>query len=237
MKTLLTTMFVVSVLAFPVLAAATPIGGMFTSTDLGGQLLTGRASTWRSGINSGLPHVFHGQSWNGTTLGTQWEINCPAENANFTTVDNRVGGAGTVVFTSQFTGGTFTFLAGGWPWGNGTGMLGTTTMLTTVQYLMIGGVSTPVASVVNGNATGVFLGGCALAFAIANGAGAGETTSLNPALTKPATYPTFTDNTCAPAAANAQFGTWGSIITITMNIDCSTPVRPSTWGAVKTLYR
>jgi hypothetical protein len=218
-------------------AAAAPVSGIYQSTDLGGQLLTGRASTWRSGINSGLPHVLHAQSWDGTILGAQWEINCATENANFGVQDNRVGGVGTVVFTSTFSGGTFTFFAGGWPWGDGTGTLNTTVIITTVQYVNIGGNSTPVASVANGNTSGAFSNGCALTFAIGNGSGVGETTSLDPTITKPATFPAFYDGTCAPAAANAQFGTWGNVITITMGINCPTPALDRTWGAVKSLYR
>src|SRR5437762_3557028 len=104
-------------LALP--AFASPVTGTYTSTDLGGQLLTGRGSTWRTGINSGFPHVAHVQSWNGTTLGTQWEISCPSAPAYTSLVDNRVNGAGTVVFTTNYSGGTFTFFAGGWPWGDG----------------------------------------------------------------------------------------------------------------------
>lgn len=218
-------------------ALAAPVTGVYTSTDLGGQLLTGRASTWRSGINSGLPHVLHAQSWDGTTLGTQWTFDCAIENLPFTVVDNRVGGVGTVVYTSTFQGGTFTFFPGGWPWGDGSGTLATSTLITTVQHVLIGGISTPVAAVVNGNSSGVFSDGCNLTFVIANGVGVGETTSLNPAITKPADYPAFLDGTCGPAPANAQFGSWGNVITITMQLDCPTGARPETWGRMKTLYR
>jgi hypothetical protein len=192
-----------SLLLVPALAFAAPNAGTYTTTDLGGQLLTGRASTWRTGINSGLPHVLHAQSWNGATLGTQWELRCAVENAPFGVQDNRVGGTGTVVYTSQF----------------------------------IGGNSTPVASVVNANTSGDFGNGCTLTFAISNGTGVGETTSLNPALQKPADYPTFLDATCGPAPANQQYGTWGNTLTSTMRIDCSVPATPATWGAVKGIYR
>jgi hypothetical protein len=218
-------------IATPLLAV--PISGIYQSTDMGGQLLTGRASTWRPGVNSGLPHVLHAQSWDGANLGLQWEINCAVEMNNFSVKDNRVGGVGTIVYTSTFQGGTFTFFAGGWPWGDGAGTLGTTTMVTTVQYILIGGVSTPVASVVNGNTTGTFIGGCTLVFAIGNGSGVGET----PYFQKPSNYPTFLDATCGPAAGNQQFGTWGSVITITMDIYCPISTDKSTWGAIKDMYR
>ena len=218
-------------------AHAAPMAGIYTSTDLGGQLLTGRASTWRSGINSGLPHVLHAQSWNGAALGTQWDISCPTENVNFLVQDNRVGGVGTIVYTSTFNGGTFNFYPGGWPWGDGSGTLQQTTIITTVQYINVNGNSTPVASVANGNTSGQFSDGCALTFAIGNGVGVGETTSLNPAITKPADYPTFLDGTCNLASPAAQFGTWGKVITITMGINCPTPASNSSWGEIKSLYR
>ena len=65
----------------------------------------------------------------------------------------------------------------------------------------------------------------------------GAATSLNPLITKPADYPVFLDGTCAPAAANAQFGGWGAINTITMHIECPTPSQATTWGGLKSIYR
>ena len=226
-----------AILVSPVLAGATPVPGTYKSTDLGGTLLTGRASTWRPGINSGLPHVLHAQSWDETSLGTQWEISCPIEDTEFTVEDNRVDGEGTIVYTSHFEGGTLTLFPVGEPWGDGTATLATTTLITTVQYMMIGGVSTPVASVINGNASGVFASGCNLTFAIGNGVGVGETTSYDPSITKPADYPTFLDDTCGPAPADQQFGSWGTVITITMRIDCPVPSQETTWGTIKATYR
>jgi hypothetical protein len=237
MKRLLCIPILSALLLLPLLATAAPVTGVYTSTDLGGLLLTGRASTWRPGINSGLPHVLHAQSWDGTTLGTQWEISCAVENSQFTVTDNRVNGVGAVLYTSTFNGGTFAFFGGGWPWGDGTGTLGTSYFWTTVQYVMIGGVSTPVASVANGQTNGTFVGGCFLTFAIGNAVGVGETSSLYPAITKPATYPTFLDGTCGPASPSLQYGTWGNVITITMQFDCPVPAEETTWGNVKALYR
>lgn len=233
MKKSFTFIILAALTLLPLLAQAVPVGGTYTSTDLGGVLLTGHASTWRPGVNSGLPHVLHAQSWDGTSLGTQWDISCATENSAFGVVDNRVGGVGTIVYTSTFTGGTFNFYAGGWPWGDGTGTLATTTLVTTVQYILLGGVSTPVASVVNGNTSGAFSNGCVLTFVIANGAGIGET----PYGAIPASYPLFLDGTCSPAAANQQFGTWGNVITITVGINCAVATENSSWGSLKGLYR
>lgn len=224
---------IIGLVIAPALVSAGPITGIYNSTDMGGVFLTGRASTWRPGVNSGLPHVIHAQSWNGSALGTQWDISCAIENANFAVQDNRIGGVGTIIYTSTFEGGTLTLYAGGWPWGDGVATLGTTTMITTVQYVLIGGVSTPVASVVNGNTSGTFAPGCTLTFLIGNGSGVGET----PYLQKPATYPTFLDGTCGPAALDVQYGTWGNVITITLGIYCEVGVEESAWGAIKELYR
>ncbi len=215
-------------------AMAVPNTGTYTSTDLGGQLLTGRASTHRTGINSGLPHVLHAQSWTGAVLGTQWQTRCATNNVGFGTNDLRnASGTGVVIYTSAYTGGQFELFNTGGAWGDGVATLGTTTIVSTVQFVNW----LPVASVVNGNTSGVFAGGCALTFGIANGFGAGETTSLNPAITKPADYPYFMDATCGPASAAQQFGTWGSVISMTMAIDCVTSARPTTWGSLKTQYR
>ncbi len=232
MKRFVTALMIISTTLVATFAAASPVSGTYTSTDMGGQILTGRASTWRSGVNSGLPHVLHAQSWDGTALGTQWDISCATENSAFGVVDNRIGGNGTIVYTSTFHGGTFTFQPG-WSFGSGTGTLGVTSLTTTVQYIMMGGVSTPVASVINGNTSGEFNDGCILTFAIGNGTGVGET----PYASIPATYPAFLDGTCNPAAAGAQFGSWGNVITITLNIYCAVPTETTSWGSVKGTYR
>jgi hypothetical protein len=224
----------VASVALAAAAYAAPVPGVYTTTDLGGQLLPGRASTSRTGINSGLPHVLHSQSWNGSVLGAQWEMRCPILNVPFTVVDGRNGfGTGPVTYTSSFQGGEFELFNTGGPWGDGIATLGTTTIISTVQFVN----NNPVASVVNGQTSGDFGGGCTLTFAIANGYGVGETTSLNPAITKPADYPTFLDAACGPAAGDAQFGTWGAVITGTLQIDCVVPADAASWGAVKSIYR
>lgn len=237
MKRFMTTLFVSALtIALAIPGFAAPINGFYQSTDLGGQLLTGRASTHRTGINSGFPHVFNIQSWNGASLGTQWEVRCGQSTA-MNIQDNRVAGVGDIIYTSSYSGGTFTFFPGAWPWGDGSGTLNTTSLTTTVTYIMISGNSTPVGARVNGSSSGAFSSGCALTFAIANGNGVGETTSLNPLITKPVDYPTFLDGTCGPAAPTSQFGTWGGVTQIALGIDCVTPTKKSTWGEVKSIYR
>lgn len=210
-------------------AAAVP--GVYQSTFFGGPLLEGRSSqSWTAPANGaqGLGDVFNAQSWNGSSLGTQWAISCGTQNAPQLVQDNRVSGTGTVVFTNSFLGGTFYFNNG--PWCSSascTGTINQTIESVTVQYAS----GIPYAAVVNINTSGMFDGGsCNLTFAIANGVGGGDTD----AAPKPATYPAFLDTSCNPTRV---YGSWGDVITITAKIDCPTPARTSSWGAVKSMYR
>ena len=95
-------------LSLPVAAlAAAPTPGVYNSTDLGGLVLVGRGSqSWTAPANAahGNGDVFHSQSWDGSTLATQWHFECGISSAAQTVADHRVGGTGTVVFTTTFAG-------------------------------------------------------------------------------------------------------------------------------------
>lgn len=234
MKRFALSVFATLLVLAPAAAVAAPVAGTYFTTDIGGQVLNGRSSTWRTGVNSGLPHVLHAQSWNGSTLGTQWEMRCAVEANPFSIQNNLDGnGTGTIVYTSSFVGGQFELYNTGNAWGDGVANLGTTAVITTVQYFM----GTPQFAVANANTSGDFGGGCTLTYAIGNALGVGETTSTNLAIVKPADYPTFLDGACALAPANQQFGTWGYTLTSTMRIDCVTPTTSATWGQMKAQYR
>jgi hypothetical protein len=236
-RTLIAVVALALIVLIPIAAGAVPVPGIYNSIDIfgGGPLLTGLGSTWRSGINSGLPHVLHLQSYTlpSGPLGVQWEIACAVENAPYVVQNNlNAQGTGDIIYTSTFTGGIFTFFAGGWPWGDGSGTLLTTSLITTVHFVAY----SPTGSRVNGTTSGTFDNGCYLTFAIANGMGMGETSSGPPNLTKPAIYPTFLDGTCNPAQSNQQFGSWGTVTQITLGIQCPVPTEVTTWGAVKARY-
>lgn len=219
-----------AIVALAATAQAVPVSGIYNSTDLGGSLLLGRASqSWVAALNAnqGLNDVFNSQSWDGSTLGTQWGFSCGVQLAQQTVVDNRVAGTGTVVFTNIFQGGTF-FLNPG-PWGSGTGTLGPapTTNVVTVQYV----AGNPVAAVTNINSSGKFDNSdCVLTFTIANGNGLGDTD----ALPFPANFPSLLDTSCA---STRQFGSWGEVRTITVGINCPVAAEAKPWSRVKSIYR
>lgn len=211
-------------------AFAAPAPGLYDSIDLGGALLTGRASqSWAlpANGNAGLFDVYNALSWNGA-LGTQWGIQCGIQPAAQLVQDLRVAGNGDVIYTNTFAGGTFYLNNGPWcPGGGCGGSINTTHESVVVRYVNF----VPIRSVVNIDTDGTFTGGqCVLRFVIANGVGRGDTDG-GP---KPATYPAFLDPACNPTRV---FGSWGDVITISMQIDCPTPNKTSTWGALKSRYR
>ncbi|MBI5836690.1 MAG: hypothetical protein HZB25_05560 [Candidatus Eisenbacteria bacterium] len=217
----------------PALVAAAPVTGTYSSPSRGGNVLVGRASTSRQFMNSGNPKVFNGQSWSGSTLGTQWVITCGVEVTSVppdSSLFNPVTQTGTITYHQTFNGGTFTlFTAPSVGWGSGSGTLQTTQAVS--QVFLSGGI--PMGSSFTAVTTGTFSGGCLLRFAMANGFGVGET----PYFTKPATYPAFLNATCGLADASHQFGTWGDVNDILVNIDCTTPIVPTTWGKIRTIFR
>ncbi len=224
------------VATLPGWAGATPVTGTYYSAFRGGAVLNGHVSVSRQFPNSGNPKVFHGQSWNGSALGTQWEIRCgvettsvPPDSTNF----NKITGTGVIVYHQTFQGGTFSlYYDAAVGWGSGSGTLFTTLATTQVTFVNF----FPVASSFTAYTSGTFGppdGNCALTFAMSNGFGVGET----PYLQKPATYPTFLAADCSPADANHQFGIWADANDIIANIFCSIPVQDDTWGRIKALYR
>lgn len=217
---------------------ADPIPGMYTSGLRPGMtpgVQIGRVSTSRQYPNSGNPKIFDGQSWSGSVLGTQWEIKCGVETTSLPpdySLYNAVTGTGVIAYHQTFQGGTFALYAD--PvvgWGSGSGTLNTTSISSQVQFVNF----IPYSSSFTGVTSGVFDIGCTMDFAMANGFGVGET----PYVTKPASYPMFLAADCSPADGSHQFGNWGDVndIIVTINADCATDAKPTTWGKLKTLYR
>lgn len=220
----------------PVLAR--PVQGTYNSPSRGGAVLIGRASVSRQSPNSGNPKVFNGQSWNGSILGTQWEIRCGLELTSVppnTSQFNPVTGTGWIMYHQTFLGGTFAIYndpAVGWGFGSGT--LNTTSA--DLHVYLISWV--PYASSFTATTSGNFDDGCHLEFAMSNGFGVGETHDPPPSPVKPPTYPAFLAPNCLPADANHQFGIWADVNDIVAVIGpCQISTQHSSWGQVKTIYR
>ena len=234
MRKLLVVMLALVVVLLPAFASAVPVSGTYYSAFRGGNVLLGRASVSRQTVNSGNPKIFNGQSWDGSVLGTQWEIQCGVE-TTATPPDyslyNAITGTGFITYHQTFNGGTFTlypdFLVG---WGSGSGTLATTSAVSQVRMVNF----VPVSSSFTAFTSGTFNdGNCRLDFAMSNGFGVGET----PYLAKPATYPVFLAADCSPADAAHQFGTWADTNDIVVEINCPVPTAPASWGYVKSLYK
>jgi len=233
MRKLSIALLVILVIAIPVVVLAVPVPGTYTSAFRGGPVLNGHASVARQGVNSGNPKVFNGQSWNGSALGTQWEIKCGVETvsqAPDSILYNAITGTGFITYRQTFVGGSFTLYTDVTVgWGSGTGTLNTTQATSQVYYQGF----IPISSSFTALTSGTFEGGCRLDFAFSNGFGVGET----PYLSKPASYPAFLAADCSPADAAHQFGTWADANDIIVVISCPVPAQPSTWGYVKSLYK
>ena len=234
MRKLFMAFVVLGLIVLPMLAMAQPVPGTYTSPFRGGNILNGRASVSRPTVNSGFPKVFHGQSWDGATLGTQWEISCGIETVGTppdVSLYNPITGTGFITYYQTFNGGTFNLYNVGAPgWGSGSGTLNVTQA--TSQVYLINFV--PVSSSFTALTSGTFTEGtCRLDFAFGNGFGVGET----PYAVKPATYPAFLAGDCSLADAATQFGVWADTNDIIVTISCPVDAQSASWGKVKSLYR
>jgi hypothetical protein len=198
-----------------------------------GTMLAGRGSnSWSGPANggNGVGNVFNAQSWDGATLGTEWIFSCGVSTSQSVT-DNRINGTGNVLFTTIYGPGTF-WLSKDGVWGdNVNDYTGTTTSLTrqtTVSWVN----GEPTAAVENAVTLGHFDDSdCSLDFAISNAIGFGDTD----ALPFPASgYPALLDTDCTSPRAD---GSWGDIISLSMQIHCPVSVQETSWSQTKVLYK
>lgn len=115
----------IGALSVAVLAAsgqAAPLTGIFTSeVELGGagDVLNGRWSeSWPDGAPGQIGNTVSAASWDGSTLGTQWEIfGAVIDEGADLLLDNRVGGTGEVIYFTTYSSGTMVLTDEG-PWWN-----------------------------------------------------------------------------------------------------------------------
>ena len=73
---ILLTLFLCIAISAPALAGP-PANGTYTSTDIGGTMLPGRYSESWYPTKLSVNNTLNEQSWDGSTLGTQWHWYCP----------------------------------------------------------------------------------------------------------------------------------------------------------------
>lgn len=222
---------VITLLLIPALAlAGPPTPGTYTSVDLGGLMLNGRFSESFVGGGPGqIGNTIFAQSFDGATLGTQWDLGCVSiEAAPDMISDTRdANGTGNVTYVTDYDDGTF-FLGADGPWGDGTedytGTVFTFQNTSTHQYFennLIGVVS-------NVTIYGIFDGySDCLEFILSNSATVGSFPN-----NLPAGFPAYMDPFCGftPAA-----GAWGTVPTIRLTVtgDCAVSTEPSSLGMLK----
>jgi hypothetical protein len=230
MKQLFLTMILVLV---PTLAlGGPPAAGTYLSQDIGGLMLNGRFSESYVGGSPGeIGNTIYAQSFDGSTLGTQWNLSCVSIAASPTLIsDSRdVSGTGSVIYITQYDEGTF-FLDSSGPWADGsesyTGIVLTFENTSTHQYVL----GDLVAVTSNVTIYGMFDGySDCMQFVLSNSATLGS--SPDP---KPADYPDFMDDFCG---SGTQIGAWGVVPTITLTIQgCSVDNDATSFGTLKTRW-
>jgi hypothetical protein len=239
MKTALVTIFAF-IISVPLLAFADPpIDGIYTSTDLGGQVLLGRYSeSWD--VPDGrlqMGNTANKLSWDGATLGTQWQLFCTRIAGPPVLITDTVDGAGNGFreWKVVYVAGDL-ILDGNGPWGNGTEPFYQANMhayqeIKTFQYS--GGVITQAIANVSIQADFQDWAESCVTISILNQEELGNTDddgslALN--------YPAFlVPITCDPSRT---LGTWGEVDEITLIVTgCTVPTEDTTWGVIKSLYK
>jgi hypothetical protein len=236
MKVLLTLCLCIA-LSTPALGGP-PADGTYTSIDIGGTMLAGRYSESWYPTRLSVNNTLNEQSWNGSTLATQWHWYCPwivsAPALLSNTVDGN--GNGNKIWQVTYSGG-FCWLDGAGPWAGGdasyTATINSWTAIVTETYAN----HVEVGTVRSQNANSTFNGystDC-MALEVHNNEKLGDT-SGGPL---PAGFPSFWNwNGCFDQGP-AGPGEWGDVDSITMTIfNCTVlSTQEKTWGSVKAMYR
>ncbi len=216
--------------------AGPPLAGNYSSTDLGGPVLTGRYTEgWLPGggaLTAG--HTLNCASWDGTALGSQWRYWCGNAVADAVMLNNTVNalGNGQRTYMDTYVGGYF-WLSGTGPWANGDaqypGILDSYVEFETITYSNW----VPISAITNVQMSAHFdnYPSMCMSYTMGNGVRVSTTALGQPA---PANYPGFMDPNCNAGLAD---GACWNFITITLSIvDCTVRTEEATWGAVKKIY-
>jgi hypothetical protein len=175
------------------------------------------------------------QSWDGTTLGTQWKISCQAQQYAAVMIYNDLDdtGFGEVHYHSTYSGGSI-WLGSGCPWyPPGSEETALTNFYVSVTSILeyVGGYRTGRRDVIKIGAEYGYNPYILMTFELSNVVHgvSGEWMSL------PAGYPRFLNGDCTQNDETP--GLWGDSAEITVETCFDVPVESTTWGQIKALYR
>jgi hypothetical protein len=224
--------------------AGPPLSGTWKSTN--GDFDEGTAtSSWVGNNYLGVGNTLYGRSFAGGVFTNDWTINCPTV-VSVVPLGPPIGPTGNFTYMITYSGGYVTLGGPGNPWNGGdavyTGNITTYIEIRTIQT----SAGKIVGAVSNHNVSASLQGytDSCVSWAIGNGVLRGGTTPSLPLplnygvlqSVKSAGYPDYPNAACA--LVPGQPGHWDDIRDLTLSITgCSLAVQPSTWGAVKSLYR
>lgn len=215
-----------------------PLNGVYSSTDIGGVISTGRymESFDVPDMAASPGTVLHAQSWDGMSLGLEWSYSCGVVETEPVLISDNVNatGTGSRTYEKTFVGGTI-WLSGTGPWANGdpeySGPILSYVEYETIQY--VGFVR--VHAVTNVTAVAQIDGynDACMSFTVGNGVEIGSTDFGDPV---PTDYPDMLEAyTCNPISSN---GAWWDMLTLSLYIDsCTVSTETTSWGNLKSIYR
>lgn len=236
LKTACTTL-VISSLLVAVAMAGPPLSGVYDSTDMGGDVNTGRYMESYT-VPDGAVLVgttLNAQSWDGMSLGLQWSYQCGiVENEPILLSDFvSASGTGSRTYMKTFVGGTL-WLSGTGPWGNNEAEY-SGPILSYVEYetvQLVNWVRTHAVTNVSATASIDGFNDACIAFTVGNGVEIGSTDFDHPV---PTDYPVMLDASCN---ATDALGAWWDFMTMSLYIDsCTVDTEETTWDALKSIYR
>ena len=212
-----------------------PVNGLYDSVTQGGVVLDGRFSeSWMAPGGEGMVgNTINAQSWDGSTLGTEWRVWCASiAAAPVLQSDTRdANGTGQVTYETIYGNGWFWFSRfGPWSADNAVDFTGTIqSFVVTSTHEYVDGTRIGVRANITIN--GLFdqldptWDPACMDYLISNTSIFGDTTMGS----LPTGYPMFLDPNVCPNMAALSDGAWGSVTQITLYITgCVVPAEETT---------
>jgi len=242
-KALFASLALTALLVTPLLAGP-PVNGAYFSVDLGGNIMMGHGTeSWPDDFADGswgvIGNTLQAQSWDGASLGGQWEVSCIALCTDPVLMNDNLDAnqTGYQTWRHEYCGGRLWMMGTGEPWDGGDAdyQADIVNFVSYVTYQYYQGLI--VGTIANISMTAVFDGyDTCMEFVIANATGLGYTDiDGDPLGTLPPDFPSFMNANCSEIGTR---GTWGDISGVTVIITgCATATEETSWSQLKSLYR